>query len=263
MRLLLSLCLLAFCTPSFAWGDLGHRLVAELAERQLSETARAQIADLLRDEADPRLAAIATWADEIREQPERRGTAPLHYVNIGDATCHYMPERDCADGKCVVGGIGRYTRELADTSLPRAQRVEALKFLVHFLGDVHQPLHTNHHDDRGGNDFQVNLAGKGSNLHSVWDHKILASARLGFDAYADRLDAQRMEIATPAAGDAAAWAVESCSLIDADAIYPTKPGTLDPAYLARMRPRAETQLIIASQRLAGVLERTLGADSVQ
>lgn len=263
MRLLLSLCLLAFCTPSFAWGELGHRLVAELAERQLSETARAQIADLLRDEPDTRLAAIATWADEIREQRARRATAPLHYVNIRDAACHYMPERDCADGKCVVGGIELYTRELADLELPRARRAEALKFLVHFAGDVHQPLHTNHRADRGGNDFQINLAGKGTNLHSVWDHRILGSARIGLQDYADRLDARRPETAAPAAREPAAWAVESCSLIDADAIYPAKPGTLDPGYLDRMRPRAETQLIVASQRLADVLERTLGADSVQ
>lgn len=262
MRRLLPVCLALFCTPAFAWSDVGHRLVGELAERQLSETARAQIADLLREEADPRLANIATWADDIRDQPARRATSPLHYVNIADASCHYMPERDCADGACVVGGIGRYSRELADTTLPRAQRAEALKFLVHFVGDIHQPLHTNNRTDRGGNDFQVHLAGKGTNLHSVWDHRILESARLGFDAYADRLDTLRQDTMAPPGGDAAAWAVESCSLLAAESIYPAKPGTLDPEYLSRMRPRAEAQLVRASQRLATVLERTLGADSV-
>lgn len=262
MRLLLSFLLLAFSAPVLSWGALGHRLVAELAERQLSETARAQIADVLRDEPDTSLASIASWADEIRDKGERRDTGPLHYVNIDDAACHYMPERDCSDGRCVIAAIERYTRELGDFSLPREQRAEALKFLVHFVGDVHQPLHTNNRKDRGGNDFQINLAGKGSNLHSVWDHDILDSARMPFSRYADQLDARRIDAMPPPAGNAEVWAVESCSLLAAESIYPAKPGTLDPAYLSRMRPRVETQIIVASQRLASVLERALGADSV-
>ena len=263
MRSVLCLCLLAFCAPLHAWSAFGHRLVGELAERQLSETARAQIADLLRDEADPSLAAIAFWADEFRDLPEGEATGPLHYVRIHDADCHYMPERDCANGECVVGAIQRFARELADTRLPRQRRTDALKFLVHFIGDVHQPLHAGNRSDRGGNDFQINLSGKGSNLHRVWDGSLLDSAKLDLGRYTDMLDRRRIEGATATLGDAPQWAVESCSLIASESIYPDRPGTLDPSYLVRLRPLAEARVILASQRLAAALERTLGADSVQ
>lgn len=259
MRIFLSLCVLAIGMPAHAWSAFGHRLVGELAERQLSETARLQIADLLQDEANPTLAGIATWADEVREQPAYKFSASFHYVNIRDADCVYAAARDCADGKCVVGAIGRYMRELGDTSLPRRQRAQALKFVVHFIGDAHQPLHAGNRSDRGGNDFQINLEGRGTNLHSVWDRSILEGAKLDLPRYAERLDAQRRDATTLAGGTAQDWAMESCSLLAARSIYPSKPGTLDPAYPDAMRPLVEERIVLASRRLAQVLERSLGA----
>lgn len=263
MQRLLAACLLLVCTPVFAWSEFGHQLVGELAERQLSETARVQIAELLRDEPDTTLASIAAWPDTVRDLPQYKATSPLHYVNIHDAACRYDAARDCADGRCIVAAIPLYAAQLADPSLPPEQRAEALKFLVHFVGDVHQPLHAGNRADKGGNEFQINLGGEGTNLHSVWDYHILRSAKLDLATYADRLDARRREAPGLANGDAAAWAMESCSMLASRAIYPDKPGKLDPSYLVRTRPDVESRVIQASERLATLLEQALGAASIR
>lgn len=256
---LLGIFLLIASAPAFAWSEFGHQLVGELAERQLSETARAQIADLLRDAPEQSLASIAAWPDKARDLPEYEYTETFHYVNIDDDACRYDAARDCRKGNCIVAAIDRYTAELRDTTLPREQRAQALKFVVHFVGDVHQPLHAGNRPDKGGNDFQVNLDGEGTNLHSVWDRRILRSANLDLQTYADRLDAQRQRAPGLADGDAPAWAMESCSALAAQAIYPAKPGKLDPAYLVDKRSYVEQRIVQASERLAATLERALGA----
>jgi len=263
MRLILAAALLLLATSAYAWSEFGHRLVGELAERQLSEAARMQIADLLRDEPDTTLASIAAWADTARDLPEYEATSRLHYVYLRDDNCRYDAQRDCRDGRCVVAAIPMYAAQLADQTLPRQQRIEALKFLVHFVGDVHQPLHAGNRADEGGNKFQVNLEGEGTNLHSVWDNRILRSAKLDRATYADRLDARRIEAARLADGDAAAWAMESCSMLASRAIYPPKPGKLAPDYLVRMRPDVESRIIQASERLAAMLEQALGAAAIR
>lgn len=257
-RLLASLLLLA-TTPAFAWSEFGHQLVGELAERQLSESARAQIADLLRDEPEQTLASIAAWPDTIRDKDEWKFTAPFHYVNIKDDACRYDAARDCKDGKCIVAAIDRYSAELRDTTLPREKRAGALKFVVHFVGDVHQPLHAGNRADKGGNEFQVNIDGEGTNLHSVWDNRILRSAKLDLQTYADRLDAQRRRAPGLADGNSEAWAMESCSALAAQAVYPPRPGKLDPSYLVDKRNYVEQRVVQASERLAATLERALGA----
>jgi hypothetical protein len=262
LSLLLSLCL---CPVALAWSDLGHRLVGELAERRLSPQAREQVHTLLAGEAEPTLAGVASWADEIRDQPQWRQTSPLHYVNIRDAACHYEAARDCRNGECVVAAIVLHAQRLADTGLSREERALALKFLVHFVGDVHQPLHSGHRPDKGGNDFQVSLRWRepypwGINLHSVWDYFVLASADLDQAAYAERLAA--IMPAPSHAGidpghDTPGWAENSCTLTNSEGFYPRRPGKLPPGYLERQRPLAEARLQLAAARLAQLIEQAL------
>lgn len=253
-------------TLAFAWDSLGHRLVGELAERRLSLASRVQVHWLLAGEPEPGLAGVATWPDAIRKQPAYRWTAPLHYVNIRDAACRFEAGRDCRKGECVVSAIERYAARLSDTSLRRAERAEALKYLVHFVGDIHQPLHSGRRADEGGNKFQISLRSRdslpqGTNLHSIWDHFLLASARLDEVDYVQRLQARM----PPMLGDTNApvpaprhWAEESCALTDRDGFYPPRPGKLPAHYLERMRPLAEARLLLAAQRLASVIEKALG-----
>jgi hypothetical protein len=268
---------LAASAPAFAWSDLGHRLVGELAERHLDPRAEAEVQRLLAGEADPTLAGVATWADRLRDldPPRFKATSRWHYADMPPGEgCHYVAARDCPDGECVIGAIERQRAILADRSQPIEARRDALKFIVHFVGDVHQPMHASNHDDLGGNKFQVSLrtdlqpeayARKsyvdgvmGTNLHSVWDFYILGSEHLSLRQYADRLDAlpwPPMPANGPNTG-AAAWAGESCRLVDARNLYPPSH-TMDRSYLDQYRPLAEQRVRQAAWRLAQVLDDAL------
>lgn len=275
------LCLGATST-ALAWAPLGHALVGELAQRHLDPKARAEIARLLAGEPTPTLAGVASWADELRStDPERfKATSRWHYINAKGGGCDFDLVRDCPDGDCVVGALDRQLAILADRKQPLATRRDALKFVVHLVGDEHQPMHAGNRTDSGGNRFQVSLrtplepeayARKsyvdgvmGTNLHSVWDYYILASRGLGLRDYADALDTG---IATPAvprpgAGVLLEWAAASCRLIDVHGLYPADDQhKMDHAYLDRFRPLAEARVQLAGKRLAQLLNQALGAQA--
>ena len=131
-----------------AWGGEGHQLVALIAEEHLTPAARAAVKELL-DGGNISDAEVASWADEIRR--ERRETSPWHYVNIPHDADHFDRARDGRDGDNIIDAIQRETKVLADKTQPREKRVEALKFVVHLIGDLHQPLHcVDRNGDRGG-----------------------------------------------------------------------------------------------------------------
>lgn len=249
-------------STALAWGPTGHRLVARLAEPELKPAARAEIARLLRGEADPTLAGVSNWADELRERDPDLGrrSSRWHYVNLAEDGCAYRPAAHCPDGDCVIEAIRRQRDLLADRRQPDAVRAQALKFLVHFVGDAHQPLHAGYARDRGGNTAQVQIDGKGSNLHRLWDGDMVTRAGAGERRQLRQL--QRMPLPPEArvgANDPGAWAEASCRIVLKDGFYPPKP-TIDPAYFARWRPTADAQLRIAGYRLAVLLNDALGAD---
>lgn len=241
------------CSPALSWGPDGHRIVGELAERRLSEAALAHIAELLHEEADPSLAGVSIWADEIRRLPEWQYTQPWHYVNLPDLNCALDRPRDCRDGDCVFGAIERQREILANADAARADRVHALKFLVHFVGDVHQPMHAGLRSDRGGNSYQINIDGEGMNLHRVWDSVILDRRGLRWQDYADVLEGG----AVCAGVQPEQWAMESCRLIGEHTLYPSGH-TIDDSYLLQHQALAEQRLKQAAIRLAALLEDALG-----
>ena len=275
LLVILSLLSSLLAPSALAWSNLGHRLVGDLAQRHLTPAANAQVAELLAGEAEPSLAGVASWADDLRRSDADafKSTASWHYINFPVGTCTYRPERDCKDGNCVVGQIERQRALLVDRTLPLATRRDALKFLVHLVGDVHQPLHSGNRTDKGGNGFQVSLRTDlrpeayaqrdyvdgvmGTNLHSVWDYYLLASAGLSAPLYANRLAAQPWppKAATKSL-DPATWAGESCKLVDAQHLYP-KQHTLDQRYLDAQRPFAEQRIEVAAKRLSDLLNATL------
>jgi hypothetical protein len=245
--------------PAAAFGGDGHRIVAELAQRQLTAAARSEVSRLLAGEADASLAGTSTWADQVRELEAWRYTAPWHYVNFPRGDCRYRARARCPGGDCVVGAIGRQAGILSDPDHGTAARRQALKFLVHFVADVHQPLHAGYADDRGGNTFQVFYLGRGGNLHALWDGGILRSARLDWPDHVERL-ARRAP--APDAGAwspqaPARWAEQSCRLIVQAGVYPPRPGRLPRDYVQRQLPVVEGQLILAAARLAGLLNALL------
>ncbi len=251
----LAIVLLAFPLAASAWGVRVHALIGELAERQLSEAARAEVRRLLVDQSEPTLAAIAAWPDTARDEDGWAWTAPMHYVKFTDARCRDVLPEDCAGGLCVQGAVERYRADLSDRRLSRAQRAEALSFLVHFVADAHQPLHAGYRDDRGGNDFPVVLAGEALNLHRVWDARLVDIPDGAATAVADRL---APAVAPPTdLPSAEAIARESCARADAIGLYPPSTGPLPADYVARHRPTAEAQIALAASRLAAMIEVAL------
>ncbi|HBK46444.1 MAG TPA: endonuclease [Xanthomonadaceae bacterium] len=181
---------LCFHSPQArAWGGQGHRLVARVADVQLTPQAHAEVERLLAGEPDPTLAGIASWADELRGNDQDLGkrTARWHYVNLGEHDCAYDPPRDCPNGDCVIEALKAQATLLADRSQPLAARRQALKFVVHLVGDIHQPMHAGYARDKGGNEFQLQFGGKGTNLHSLWDSGMVNGLGLSDDAYLGRL----------------------------------------------------------------------------
>lgn len=250
--------LLSLAPGALAWSGKGHRAIAELAEQQLSADTRHTVSGLLADEPSAALASIASWADEVRDQQAWRHTGRWHFINFPRGECRYVAERDCPEGRCIVAALEAQRAILRDRAAERARRVEALKFVVHFVGDIHQPLHAGYGFDRGGNDTQIRFNRMGSNLHALWDGLLIDSLELEFPALLQRLAEQPLPAAgAVGAGSAARWAEQSCALIESSRIYPEKR-FIDRAYVERTRPAAEAQLRLAAARLAAVLEADLG-----
>jgi len=257
--LLFSLAL--FHSPqAHAWGGQGHRLVARIADTELTPQARQQVATLLAGEPDPTLSGIASWADQLREHDPDLGkkSSSWHYVNLGENDCGYEPPRDCPNGNCVIEALKAQTALLADRSQPIDVRRQALKFVVHLVGDIHQPMHAGYAHDKGGNDFQLQFKGKGTNLHSLWDSGMIYDRHLDDDAYLAQLLA--LPATSPAKPvlppDAAAWAKASCRIAIAPGVYPDKH-VLPDGYVATYRPIAEAALRQAGDRLAAILNAVL------
>jgi hypothetical protein len=256
---LASLLIIQFAAPAWAWGRLGHRAIAKLAERHLSPAAKAAIAELL--EPGESLADCSTWADEHRRELPK--TAPWHYVDVPLDEPRY-DNRFAGDepGKgFIVPKIREFKAILKDRSRPEEERRFALRFLVHLVEDLHMPLHVGENHDKGGNDLQVRWFDRGSNLHRVWDSGIIDRAGPGEDGWLDDLVAMDTDAARgqAQAGTVEDWATES--LLAARAVYQDpatgqriKPGAkLGDAYQERNLPVVKQRLYQAGVRLAWVL----------
>lgn len=242
--------------PALAWGALGHHIVARLAEAQLTPRVWAQAQRLLALRGAQHLSQVANWADDLRDVDPAlfARTKRMHFVNFRSPDCIYHPPIECARGECAVAAIEKYSAILADRSNSDAERAEALAFLVHFVADVHQPLHAGYRPDHGGNDFQVRWHGQGTNLHRVWDSLMLDDAGLSAANFARKLESETTPIA--AGGTPAQWAEESCRIDRDGGVYPTSR-SIDGVYVARERPVAERRLRQAGARLAELLNRDL------
>jgi hypothetical protein len=258
---LLALAFLAYSgKPALGWGGVGHRAAAKLTEARLTPKARAAVALLL--EPDETLASISTWADQFRsEHPE---TGPWHYVNVPIDEPRY-DTRFCPPEGCVVSKIDECIRTLADTNRPRQERQHAFRFLVHCVGDLHQPVHVGERGDRGGNDLPLVFLGQETNLHRIWDSALIDHSVADEAALVRQLES----LATPdlaatwERGNAADWATESLTF--ARLAY-TRPASatrlqphdaLDEPYATYGASVARLRLAQAGVRLAWLLNTTL------
>ena len=258
-----------------SWGAQGHRLVGLIAAERLTPIARQNVARLLDGQS---LADVSGWADSITLDQQQ--TFYWHFLNIPPNATGYDRDRDCprqpgvAAGSradrwrdCAVDRITYWEQRLADGRLDRADRATALKFVVHFIGDLHQPFHALG-VGRGGNDVQVRVFGAADcgndparpspcNLHSVWDSRLIGRRDLDDRAYAAQLRKLIVDkrLAALPPGTPAQWAEQSFRLAKEALV---KPGTnIDDGYYRRHIGVVDERIALAGVRLAAVLNRTL------
>ena len=235
------------------WGQSGHRVVARVALDFLTPAAHAAALDLLG--SDSAFVTASTWADEIRAVlPE---TAPWHYVNVPIDSAGYDRARDCPTGDCVIEVIEWFRRVLADSAAPRAARVDALRYLIHFVADLHQPLHVANRDDRGGNDVPVVFRGRTTNLHAVWDSGLSSVAGHGGDDALLAAVAQRAAAIPAPTVEVERWADESHELARDRAYRIERGGRIGDGYTQAGVEIVLDRLALAGRRLARLLDVTL------
>lgn len=255
IRLAAAAASLAVCWPAtaFAWGRDGHAVVAEIAERQLTPRARAEITKLLALDHVQHLDEVSSWADHVKQEDIVR---PAHTVRLSLYTNDIKLD-SCPSRFCAVTGIETYLKTLADRRKPAVQRLEALKFVVHLVGDVHQPLHT---AQVTGGKVQIMLNGEPTTLHRVWDRWILEANGGPRNGLAERL--VRAEGKVSADGTPLRWAIEGRD-IARDRIFSCLPPRtktpikLDRQYLTDNWPVVRRRLVQGGARLARVLNEAL------
>ena len=170
-------------SPALAWGKTGHRVIAAIADEQLSGLARANIREILGGAES--LDEAANWPDEMRSAPGtfwQTTATPWHYVTLNGIIYDHAPSEGDA-----LEALGRFRATLQDPNASLADKQLALRFIVHLVGDLHQPLHVGKCCDRGGNDVKVKWFGRDLNLHAVWDSALVDEQQYSFTEYAAKL----------------------------------------------------------------------------
>lgn len=237
-------------TPAYAWGPIGHRITGAIADDNLSGVARANVRIRL---GPTDLAEAATWPDDMKSDPAeywQKKASPWHYVTVRQANDYSSsdapPEGD------AMSALSRFTDTLRDPKAPIDDKRLALRFIVHIIGDLHQPLHAGGGDDRGGNDFKVTWFGRSTNLHSVWDSAMIEQRSLSYSEYAHWLSramtpGQLIDWSDP---QPLVWVRESIAL--RKTIYPADP-TLSWDYAYRYRLEMDDRLKRGGVRIAAYL----------
>jgi hypothetical protein len=245
--------------PAFGWGRIGHRVAGKIAEGRLTPAAKAAVLGLL--EPGESIADVSTWADDYRR--DHRESGPWHYINIPITEPRYDSKFVPEEG-CVVTKIDEFRKILADTKAPRAERAKALKFVIHFVQDMHQPLHVGHRADRGGNDTQVQFFDRGTNMHSLWDSGMIEHEKKSEAEWVERLSKTiTPELAdTWSKGGPPDWANESLEIARGAYLEPPaktelkKGAKLGQAYQDANLSLAERRVTQAGVRLAWILNTT-------
>lgn len=277
---------LAISQKASAWGTLGHATVAYIAQNYVSDEVATWAQGILADTSDSYLANIASWADTYRSTTAGAFSAPFHYIDAEDnppSDCNIDYARDCGSTGCSVSAIANYTQRVADGRLSAANTAQALKFLVHLVGDITQPLH-DEALDVGGNTIKVTFDGYASdNLHSDWDTYIpeklvggsaLSDAQTWADELITEIDSGSYKslAASWIAGDspssavdtAVGWATDAnafvCSVVMPDGVAALQTGDLYPTYYDSVVPTIELQIAKGGYRLANWLNLIYTAD---
>lgn len=248
------LVLLSMSSPAAAWGPSGHRVTGAIAETFLQPETRRAVACILGQET---LAEASTWPDFMRADPSefwQKSAGPWHYVTVPDGRTYkevgVPPQGD------AVSALQRFRTIVQSLNAPLAERQLALRFIVHIVGDLHQPLHVGRGSDRGGNDVKVRWFGRETNLHAVWDSDIVDEQRLSFTEMSQWLGSKITPEQARAwnSADPQIWIGESQAL--RTNLYPPSPD-LGFDYGFRYKALMDQRLSQAGVRIAAYLDDAL------
>jgi hypothetical protein len=236
-----------------SWGVLGHRTVAKIAEGHLTANARLNVRYYLGDQTMPE---VSTYADEIRSHEEFRYTGPWHYIDLpmGYDFEHFSTAVREMKEDNVYKALLKCESDLRDPTRSKDEKAFALKFVIHLVGDLHQPMHVSRAEDKGGNTIKVSFEGQDANLHSLWDSRLIEHQNLSFEQLAEKYDhATPEQIRKWQSDDLMKWLFESYQIssdLYADA---ARNPNFDEAYYQAHLPVIERRIEQAGIRLAGVL----------
>lgn len=258
--LILGIVFVGISTSAMAWGLTGHRIIAEIAQRHLSKKAARNLSKLI---GRAPLAFWANWPDFIKSDTtdKWKQTGPWHYVDLPGNLDKpdFIKDLQSLEGKNLYTQIPEMQAVLANKDLPLVQRQIALRFLIHFIGDLHQPLHVGRDEDAGGNKIKVIWFGKSTNLHTLWDTQLIDFQKWSYTEYATNIDTvDRNEIMMIQSGSLEDWAFQSHQL--SDIIYDKTPSgsNLSYNYNFLFFDRLNQQLLDGGLRLAAILNQILG-----
>lgn len=251
----LSALLTLFITsPAFGWGQTGHRITGAIAQQYLSPLSQAAVAELLPNSS---LAEASTYPDEMRSDPDefwQKTSPPWHYVTVPKGK-NYVEVGAPEQGDAVTA-LMHYTEVLKSKTATLDEKRLALRFIVHIIGDLHQPLHAGDGTDRGGNDVKVRFFWQDSNLHRVWDSQMLDQRKLSYTEWTDWLTSHITpeDIRAWATTEPFVWINESIEI--RDKIYPKDANNISYDYLYNHLPIAKQRLQMAGIRIALYLNQT-------
>lgn len=190
---------------SFAWGPTGHRIVGKIAENHLTPQSKKNLEKILGNEMLP---IVTNWPDFIRSDRHWDKAVTWHYVTIPEGKTYAEIEKEPKGD--IVEAIGRFTDVLKNKKATLEEKQQAVKFLAHFVGDIHQPLHVGKPGDKGGNEVKVKWFNNETNLHHVWDEEIIEFQKLSYTEYAEMLDrVKKDEMEKIQADDISVWIKEA------------------------------------------------------
>jgi len=263
LKVIAALAAALISSPAFAWGKTGHRVVAAIADKQLSGLARAHVEQILGPGES--LDEAANWPDWMRSDPApfwQKTSTPWHYVTLNGVIYDHAPSEGDA-----LQALGRFTKTLQDPNGSLADKQMALRFVVHLVGDLHQPLHVGKCCDKGGNDVKVKWFGRDLNLHSVWDSAMVDEEQLSFTEFSSKLDRHttRQDVIDWWDINPRDWISESAQIRETLYPPPAKPAAkgkkgkgpnvpeLSYAYVYKFTPVMERRLSQGGVRLAAYL----------
>ncbi|WP_226390793.1 S1/P1 nuclease [Penaeicola halotolerans] len=253
-KLFLSCLAVVISLQSFGWGQTGHRAIGQIAEWHLNKKAKARIKQILGAES---VAMASVWMDEIRSDEAYDYTNTWHWVTIPDGQQYDKTIQE--KGGDAYEATVRIIEELKAGGLTKEKEWEYVKFLIHMVGDLHQPLHVGRGDDRGGNNVRVNWFGQATNLHSVWDSKMIDGKAISYTELAQHLNmaASKNKIKEWQQATVVEWMAESmeCRPMVYDVPEDKNMGY---EYSYKYFSLAEERMLLAGIRLAGVLNEIYG-----